>query len=317
MISMEESRCNYALRMLLYLAIIMVARSSENGTNSRPVMEPPIEMMEAYTRDGQIPMEYFYVDDTINGEGTHFRFSRDQINKMVIEAKKLFDKIKAGTNHMQSRGISREAMLMKLRKEDWLYFALLDYESTLKDKRVAVIGSISPWVETLCLALGVGSVTTVEYNKLTYGGEVEEGENEAAYHITTISADEFKPFYAAEKGQFDFVFSMSSLDHDGLGRYGDPLNPDGDIEAMGRIRSLLKPGGLMFVTVPVGPDVVVFNLHRRYGPVRLPLLLEGWEVEHRIGWKEEALKQPANWRQTFEPVLVLKKPLSEGMNQDL
>ena len=59
-------------------------------------------------------------------------------------------------------------------------------------------------------------VFVTQYNKLTYGGEVEEGENEAAYHITTISADEFKPFYAAEKGQFDFVFSMSSLDHDGV-----------------------------------------------------------------------------------------------------
>ena len=54
MISMEESRCNYALRMLLYLAIIMVARSSENGTNNRPVMEPPIEMMEAYTRGASV-----------------------------------------------------------------------------------------------------------------------------------------------------------------------------------------------------------------------------------------------------------------------
>lgn len=57
------------------------------------------------------------------------------------------------------------------------------------------------------------------------------------------------------------------------GRYGDPLNPDADLEAMARVRSILKPGGLLLLTVPVGPDVLVFNLHRRYGPARLPLLL--------------------------------------------
>jgi len=27
---------------------------------------------------------------------------------------------------------------------------------------------------------------------------------------------------------FDMVFSFSSIEHDGLGRYGDPLNPNGD-----------------------------------------------------------------------------------------
>lgn len=27
-----------------------------------------------------------------------------------------------------------------------------------------------------------------------------------------------------------------------------------------------------------------------------------------VGWKEEALSEPANWRQTFEPVLILRKP---------
>lgn len=27
-----------------------------------------------------------------------------------------------------------------------------------------------------------------------------------------------------------------------------------------------------------------------------------------VGWREEALEQPANWRQTFEPVFVLRKP---------
>jgi len=66
------------------------------------------------------------------------------------------------------------------------------------------------------------------------------------------------------------------------GRYGDPLNPDADLQAMARVRSILKPGGLLLLTVPVGPDVLVFNLHRRYGPARLPLLLGLHSAEHSL-----------------------------------
>lgn len=122
---------------------------------------------------------------------------------------------------------------------------------------------------------------------------------------------------------------MSSLDHDGLGRYGDPLNPQADIQSMKRIWNILKPGnarfvaycgtvwsllcfytgGILFFTVPVGPDVIVFNLHRRYGNIRLPLLIpeEDWEVVERVGWMEAKLTREANWRQSYEPVFVLRK----------
>ena len=81
--------------------------------------------------------------------------------------------------------------------------------------------------------------------------------------------------------QFDVALSISSFDHDGLGRYGDPVDPKGDIKAMQEAQALLKPGGLMFLTVPVGPDILVWNLHRRYGEHRLPLLLGGWEEVER------------------------------------
>jgi hypothetical protein len=47
---------------------------------------------------------------------------------------------------------------------------------------------------------------------------------------------------AAALAAFDLVLSMSSFEHDGLGRYGDPLNPNGDIMAMRSTRRLLKQG---------------------------------------------------------------------------
>ena len=61
------------------------------------------------------------------------------------------------------------------------------------------------------------------------------------------------------------AITISSIDHDGLGRYGDPLNPHGDLRTMQWLKCLVKPGGLLFVSVPVGPDIVAWNLHRRYG----------------------------------------------------
>eukprot|EP00957_Ditylum_brightwellii_P063704 4834874-Ditylum_brightwellii.AAC.1 len=50
--------------------------------------------------------------------------------------------------------------------------------------------------------------------------------------------------------QFDFGMSFSSLEHDGLGRYGDVLNPIGDLMSMAKMLSVIKPGGLMFIAVP-------------------------------------------------------------------
>ena len=51
------------------------------------------------------------------------------------------------------------------------------------------------------------------------------------------------------------VFSLSSFDHDGLGRYGDPLNPDADIAAMKTVARVLKADGLLFLTIPIGKYV--------------------------------------------------------------
>lgn len=57
---------------------------------------------------------------------------------------------------------------------------------------------------------------------------------------------------------------MHVLEHIGLGRYGDPLNPDGDLQAISELVRVLKPGGDLLVAVPVGRERVCFNAHRIY-----------------------------------------------------
>lgn len=51
---------------------------------------------------------------------------------------------------------------------------------------------------------------------------------------------------------------------------------------------------------------MVWNMHRRYGAVRLPLLLRGWSQVDVVGWREELLTAEASWRKTYEPVFVLE-----------
>jgi len=57
---------------------------------------------------------------------------------------------------------------------------------------------------------------------------------------------------------------MHVVEHIGLGRYGDPLDPDGDLKAMGELTRVLAPGGNLLFVVPVGEPRVMFNAHRIY-----------------------------------------------------
>ncbi|MBI5923199.1 MAG: DUF268 domain-containing protein [Betaproteobacteria bacterium] len=65
--------------------------------------------------------------------------------------------------------------------------------------------------------------------------------------------------------QAETVQSMSCLhviEHVGLGRYGDPLDPQGSIKAAEELRRVLAPGGQLYVSAPVGRERVCFNGHR-------------------------------------------------------
>lgn len=88
------------------------------------------------------------------------------------------------------------------------------------------------------------------------------------------------------KEHYDLIINCSTVEHVGLvGRYGVTEDrPDGDLEAMGRLRALMRPGGVMLVTIPVGRDAISPPITRVYGKDRLPRLLEGYLVEQETYW---------------------------------
>jgi len=58
---------------------------------------------------------------------------------------------------------------------------------------------------------------------------------------------------------------MHTIEHIGLGRYGDELDIKGDIKAVDEIiRTVTPDGDILFVT-PVGKSRIEFNAHRIYG----------------------------------------------------
>ncbi|MCX6701645.1 MAG: DUF268 domain-containing protein [Candidatus Zambryskibacteria bacterium] len=60
------------------------------------------------------------------------------------------------------------------------------------------------------------------------------------------------------------ISCMHTVEHIGLGRYGDPIEPDGDLKAISELKRVLaKDGNLLFV-VPKKKKKICFNAHRIY-----------------------------------------------------
>lgn len=66
-------------------------------------------------------------------------------------------------------------------------------------------------------------------------------------------------------GTIKSLSCMHTVEHIGLGRYGDAINPAGDIQAISELKRVLATDGDLLFVVPVGKPRVQFNAHRVYG----------------------------------------------------
>ncbi|MDH5672673.1 MAG: DUF268 domain-containing protein [Myxococcales bacterium] len=78
----------------------------------------------------------------------------------------------------------------------------------------------------------------------------------------------------------DSISSLHAIEHFGLGRYGDPIRPDGHLVGLTNIHRALTPGGKFYLSVPIGPQRVEFNAHRVFALRYLSdLLSENYEID--------------------------------------
>lgn len=67
-----------------------------------------------------------------------------------------------------------------------------------------------------------------------------------------------------ESNSIESLSCMHTVEHIGLGRYGDPLDVEGDLKAMKELARVLAIGGSLIFVVPIGKPKVAFNAHRIY-----------------------------------------------------
>ena len=62
---------------------------------------------------------------------------------------------------------------------------------------------------------------------------------------------------------------LHTLEHFGLGRYGDPLNIDGWKFGIKNLSKILNINGTLLLSVPIGKERIEFNAHRVFNPITI------------------------------------------------
>lgn len=81
-----------------------------------------------------------------------------------------------------------------------------------------------------------------------------------------------------EDNSLDSVSCMHTIEHIGLGRYGDPIDSLGDVKAINELKRITKNGGNLLIVVPVGKPKIMFNAHRIYSFELINGLMDGFEL---------------------------------------
>ena len=80
-------------------------------------------------------------------------------------------------------------------------------------------------------------------------------------------------------GAYDSISSLHAIEHFGLGRYGDSIDPSAYEIALKNMAHALQPGGLFYLSTPVGMEIVEFNANRIFDPVKLKRVINSLSMD--------------------------------------
>jgi len=213
----------------------------------------PLEIIDEFTLGGQVPTVCVTINDLRFDQEIAPWLEKD-VDEMIEHAR--LGKLKG------NYGIRESNLLIEA----------VGQVPNIGNKHVLVLGSQNPWVEAIALAAGARQVDTLEWSKI----------KNSHPKIRPMQPPEFfKRLSDATLPQYDVVISYSSLEHTGLGRYGDGFDPWGDITAVAKIWCYIQKGGTMILGVPFGFDEIQFTAHRVYGELRWSYLTSNWKQVNR------------------------------------
>jgi SAM-dependent methyltransferase len=94
--------------------------------------------------------------------------------------------------------------------------------------------------------------------------------------LTTIAGDLMAlPF---GDGTIDSVSCLHVIEHIGLGRYRDNLDINGSLKAAQEILRVIRSGGQLLLSTPIGIERVHFNAHRVFAPSTVISMFHGMEL---------------------------------------
>ena len=180
-------------------------------------------------------------------------------------------------------------------------------------KRVLVVCSVLPWVEAIMLEREAKVWTT------GFNGVAPIWNGTSTNPVTIIAPAELMRIATETKGtldngaqpdekRFDALVCLGCVQHAGLGAYGEPIDPNGDVAMMKEMHSWTRPGGRLFLSLPTGDsDTIFFNKHRIYGKKRFDLLTKavGWRLQLVVRRRLEEVFSGLEWDN--QPLVVLKK----------
>jgi Caenorhabditis protein of unknown function, DUF268 len=257
----------------------MSDKKSMNQKVKGPVFDIPAELLQAYTMNGlaRIGVDWFYSDSS--GEVLNWSTALyEEMKDVVRQASKDRGNVYYQTDYLLPDVFSRYS---------------------ISGRTVAVIGSATPLYEAYIEHFG-GQPLTVEYRPIRH--DIKD--------LLTFTFEEAMEKVKDRSLRSDHALCYSSIEHSGLGRYGDFLDPEGDLLTMEMVRNMVRPGGLFFLQIPVGPDALSWNATRIYGPARLLLLLAGWELVDTFGYQSQLLD--GRFGTASESIFVLKNAPSKN-----
>lgn len=81
-----------------------------------------------------------------------------------------------------------------------------------------------------------------------------------------MSTDSVSGFCDGGDGYCDSLSCLHAIEHFGLGRYGDPINPLGYQRGIANLAKLLKLSGRLYLSTPIGRERVEFNANWVFDP---------------------------------------------------